>query len=504
MFGGEFLQKINYNYFGSLNFFVIYLVLTLFLCHSNAANLSESKTKLSTPKKIEKLFKSIKPNQSALTVAEEESPQLRAQLSFEHMEYMSSIPGNSNLDNNELTRLHLQSYGLKENFFSHGADLGAGSYFSKGASAYYVSELYINLKLNNNFNVGMGRQRQNFSDLDSYWKLGLWQPRYYWDPLRSEEQGLTGLHLKFEGSWQKIGIFASPYFVPTMMSNLKEDDGTKIGPDRWLAAANQQIILNDRRKRVDARINLENTNNLINNPGSAFYYQLGRDSGPFTKFNYGEKPVNSLIYQRETGFSLADDVAKVILKPELTWHQIYGVDTGWKNERSLFTISYLHDEPDKRKAAEDKVIQQLEPLSIYSVRSEFNLQNTVKRPFVVGLSYMRARGGEITDINSNGSKDDFVLFTHRLNFYDSWRFDLGAEILQFSSHRLNGKWMYQHDQIQAGSLVSTEFSVENKYGWIANLGADILGVDNESSDRQGFLSEYRSNDRIYGGLKYVF
>jgi hypothetical protein len=67
-----------------------------------------------------------------------------------------------------------------------------------------------------------------------------------------------------------------------------------------------------------------------------------------------------------------------------------------------------------------------------------------------------------------------------------------------------GKWSYAYDWDQQGSLVGAELQLQVSREWLVLAGADLLGVENENLKPNSFLNQYRANDRIFGGLTYVF
>ena len=68
------------------------------------------------------------------------------------------------------------------------------------------------------------------------------------------------------------------------------------------------------------------------------------------------------------------------------------------------------------------------------------------------------------------------------------------------------KWLY--DQEQKGSILSMLLGVQPVKAFNIQLGVDILGTDADDSTSaqagQEFLQQYQANDRVYGGMQYVF
>jgi hypothetical protein len=120
------------------------------------------------------------------------------------------------------------------------------------------------------------------------------------------------------------------------------------------------------------------------------------------------------------------------------------------------------------------------------------------------ISYLRVDGGAIQDIGSDGKPDDINLYDQRLKFTNAARIKIQGELARFFRRPLVTKFSYLYDKDQRGSMVNTEFLFYPTQEWALVMGADFLGVDDESFKPTGFLNQYRANDRVYGGMTYVF
>ncbi len=63
-------------------------------------------------------------------------------------------------------------------------------------------------------------------------------------------------------------------------------------------------------------------------------------------------------------------------------------------------------------------------------------------------------------------------------------------------------WLY--DREQKGSVLTSEFSVQALTSLNAKLGVEVLGTEDQLTEDYGFLQQFQSNDRVYGGVEYVF
>jgi hypothetical protein len=91
-----------------------------------------------------------------------------------------------------------------------------------------------------------------------------------------------------------------------------------------------------------------------------------------------------------------------------------------------------------------------------------------------------------------------------MKFTNATMFKVEGELARILRRPLVTRFRYLYDSDQRGSLTSTEFLYYPDNRWAALVGADILSVDDENYRPSSFLNQFRANDRVYGGMTYVF
>lgn len=423
---------------------------------------------------------------------------------FETMDYVTKIPESENLNRQQYfsTRLGLITTNEDETF-GYGGDLQAGK-FNYGASNYSVQELYSFYKFDNNFKVVGGRKKYDWSLLDSYWKTSFWQPNYAIDYLRPEEQGLVGVFFEYQKPEFQFVTFTTPMFIPNMGIDIREDNGALVSDSRWFRQPSDKYDFNGRIKSLTYQLSVPETRGLISKPGAGVNLGLGdKNRGWWVNQSLGYKPVNDLILKRQGYAEAAEKVVKVIVSPDVTYHSVYSVDAGYVTNNFRFLASYLEDNPKDKLPEDGWVTQRLMPIKAYSVLFENNVESEIIKNLKMQVGYLRILGGEIFDIDSQGNKDTFTLFDERLKFYNAVMIKGQGQTFSLFKKAIITKVSYLRDFNQNGSLVNTEFQVFPTKNWALLMGGDFISVDEENNSSK-FLNQYRANDRIYGGLNYVF
>ena len=67
---------------------------------------------------------------------------------------------------------------------------------------------------------------------------------------------------------------------------------------------------------------------------------------------------------------------------------------------------------------------------------------------------------------------------------------------------LKTNWLYDREQV--GSILSSELNIHLLNSLNIETGFDVIGTEDQKTENYGFLQNFQANDRVYGGLDYVF
>ncbi|MEK2645908.1 transposase [Bdellovibrio sp. BCCA] len=430
--------------------------------------------------------------------------QVYGQIRMEGMQYFTPIPESPQLSFSQLLSARLSA--LKEtSWIDMAADISGGTFFSRGQSHFVVHEAYLASHGNTPFKTFLGRKKKDWSEMDRRWQLGLWQPKFAIDTLRPEEQGLTGLFVDYNTQgWEILG-FATPVFIPSMGPDIREEGGGLVSDSRWYRAPSRNYDFNNHINTISYELDIPDMAKLVGNGGVGFMGRLGnKENGPWIVASAGYMPVNELILKRKNFKDVSEDKVDVTVSPDVGYHGIYSLDIGYAFSNLKASLSYLQDEPKEKLPEVDWSIQSLKPIKAYSAAFDFSLANIFTKTLAFQLEYLKVDGGGIKDVLSNGSPDDFTLFDQRLKFTNALSFRVEGQLASFFRRPFVTRFKYLYDYDQRGSLLNTEFLYYPSQKWAVVMGGDILGVQDESYNPSSFLNQYRANDRVYGGMTYVF
>lgn len=428
------------------------------------------------------------------------------QLRIESLQYLTELKEAPDLTNTQLLSARLSGADTFENHpnISYGVDLTAGTYFSWRHSHGYVNEAFVKTDVSEFNNFSVGRRKFSWSELDTRWQLGLWQPKFTLNPLRPEDQGLTGLFFNHRQEKQEFLLLATPIFIPTMEPEVREEGGSLVSDSRWYRAPSNKWKFNNRDTPIVYSIETPEAARLVGNPAIAAMYRVGSlTAGPRLNLAAAYKPVNDMLLKRQIDF-FTNNLTQVKASPDVTYHRLVSTDLAYSWGPYNASISYLGDEPIEKRPIDKWAMQKLKPLSIYSANFDVQLSSLVARPLTLQTSYLKVFGGEIEDIESDGSPNDFTLFDSRTKFTNAILLGLQGELARPFLRPVTSKFSYTYDYDQKGYVWGLEFQVSPFDQWSLVMGSDILGVENETDTDKRFINQFRANDRYYAGLTYVF
>ncbi len=376
-------------------------------------------------------------------------------------------------------------------------------------NSFYAAapEIYMGLgKKDASFAVA-GRMKKNLNFLDSYYNLGLYNSYFTNDFIGYKEQGLTGMHLQaYDGFWGfYLGLH--PLYLPNQEPQVREEGGNLVSTNRWAQRPPPQFQFADKNHPIEYVIRDYKISDIITNLGHTASAFIGDDSArPFVQLSYANHPVNEIPLMRDTYGSAVDFVGHVNLSPVVTYHEVHSADVNFDFLNIQTTASYMEDRVANKTAVENEALQNLAPLQVYGLFVAADVSPWVRRQLIFSIAAAEMKGGEIKDLDSMGKESIFTFSTRRTQFKAPVTLGVSTEMAFIRSKPLKTQVRWTYDRTDKGSLLSTQFGYELLTGMNLHVGADIVGVENSLPDdaSSNFLDRNQANDRVYGGLQYVF
>jgi hypothetical protein len=476
----------------------------------------------------------------APSLPDQKSQRRPYQLSFaiESFSYFSETKNLLNLRENE-TVVRGAYYDSFAKNFSAGLDLRYGAYPRNNFTFFAAPEAFLQVyTAERDLELTLGRKVMAFSELDEYFNLGLYQPYLTQDFLRFDRQGLPGLSGRWQGANWSLRAGWQMLYAPNQTPVVREVDGEIITANRWVRRPPTRYSITDGNENAITYVLEEyKASDLALNQGAHARLQLGAVAEePVLSFTYSRQPLNDIVLARELDIRASrSNKAHVFLRPQVVYTQLFSADIrydsngafkarsatdrghsfetaseGRANNWGIFA-SYIQDQPENERAPEYYTIQTLEPM--HGVGAGLDFQTTLPpRAWLAGfvdevaadIGWAQFSGGEIRDLKADGSTDPITLSQQRLQFMQPWRMGFKSVSHLSAGSALESHWRFTYDERQKGSIFSMRWAYVRQSGLQLDLGADVLGKVEETLEDGLFIDQFKSNDRVFGGMSYVF
>ncbi|MCB0412794.1 MAG: hypothetical protein KDD50_00570, partial [Bdellovibrionales bacterium] len=358
------------------------------------------------------------------------------------------------------------------------------------------------------FRWGMGRRKITWSQLDSDWGLGVWQPVLAYNYLRPIEQGTLGLFFDFDKKDHKFQFSISPYTIPSQTAKISEQDGFVQSSNRWFVDPISDLGLNGVKTNIKYSLEFPSFMEIISHPSVATsYYTTFQSSHWWFRASLAYKPMNHLhlyVKQPTLKSSLTDSYIDVEVVPAVLYHSLATIESGFINENLEGYISLSVDQPENTPLEDVWLEMPTNKTYILGSKGRFRLSNLGWSRSFVSLAAFKIIDETGNDQGLVTPKDDS--FSDIEITFDRYKFrdavSLGIEI---GSEKYLG--LYGDIKMLKSFSAQGEALIANiKYSWTqqwqAFLELDVIGHD--SYEGQSFFNKYRTNDSVSGGVKYVF
>lgn len=455
-------------------------------------------------------------NTSTTTVTEEStaspSPEKQGYIGTRSLFYI-----NNNIVNSEARAVHYWEGRVHQDAHNNDKSLGLdveGQFTNSqgGLNSFSINELYWNSNSSaENTSFAIGRRNSQWSFLDRHWKLGAYEPVYKVDPLNPSSQGLTGLFLGFKGENWNLEFFGTPVFIPDQGAPVETANGRFVKKDPWVFYPPSEVSLNGVLTPVSYEIDKPSIQDVVDNQGYGVNAQVGQmdQEGLSGRAAWVYKPMNQLLlglkgYEtlRQTEISPAESEKNTVdiqLHPEVGYHQISSMDLAYRWNSLLVTLGVVDDRPMKKEFASQWTYQNYLPSQLIGGGLEYSTEVGLR----MGAHYLTRHGG---GSQTEGPEKDLVgsYIPERYSFAELVQGELGFQ------KRLNSRWGYEgsgewRKELREGSeLYSLKGALLVGSAWKAYLGFDFMKSENKNPQTKDFIEANLANDRVYGGVHYVF
>ena len=351
-----------------------------------------------------------------------------------------------------------------------------------------------------------GRKLHTWSELDSLWKLGLWQPLVRTDAANPVEQGLIGAFYELKNKNFKAALMASPLFLPDQQPDYDEESGQIVSANRWFRPPVSRLEIENNTSRVNYEVSEPDFSNIIDNTTVAGLLRIGQDAGGvFLLASASDKPMNQfhLTIDPAKGLGILDSTINVTIYPVVVRHQLYTFETGYKWSDGQVVLSTTTENIEDPRLPEEweqtELIDSRYSGAIYSQDlSHWGLNRSS-----LGLSYV-VREKRTEGDSSTAIEGDIDASTSRFNFEKLVGAQFKFNLIRKYKRELDTSFKYVYSIEDQGEWIQAGLQLREDRNWIWSLALDVFGVPENTPTKSSFISMFRGNDRISGSLTYVF
>jgi hypothetical protein len=360
------------------------------------------------------------------------------------------------------------------------------SFTGEAANAYVATSPAL---LAGEHQLTLGRRDYDWSLTDEQWRLGLWSPRFTWDPYVPQQIGRTGLFYSWSrGPWRALA-FGSGIHVPERGVPLREDGGrlTSDSPD-WIPLY-EQLALPDQNLDIHYSIRMPPMRELLLHASAAAQLRYQGGHGTWLSLGCSTGPVGAADLTAQASLVAATGEIEVQLRPRVLRHDVATVESGWRGERGSVWVSGSREIPRQARNETGWTSAPAGPAWIAAAGGRADVGSGVAVS-VAGLGIFEEAG------RADGSSVTELPLPTRYPLRKAAR--LGADWRGPGS--LQAAVTGTRDLEHASLLASARLGFGLARGWKMELGADLIFA----GSGQGFIGEHRGGDRFLTGVRYGF
>ena len=362
-----------------------------------------------------------------------------------------------------------------------------------------ISEFYFQTKTSETEKLFIGRKLMTWSELDSRWNLGLWQPLFQWNPLNPEAQGMSGIFWQAERIGYAISIFASPIYIPNQGPTFEIVNGQFVPGNPWFRRPPESVRIFSESTRVDYNFEKPNESHVVIQTSYGARMQIGSADATLLRLSYMYKPSNELALGYAGILNTGTLRGVVDLKPVVFFHALTGIDLthSWNGLR--IGISGVLDRPQKDIEFEERWTHpQMSDAYLISPYIEYG------RPdFLVSLQSLNVYGGEVRDVGDMASADRAPL-TMIYPYQQAIKMTLKNRIQFRAMQQITSQVSYTASQKNDFDYVQWGLNYRLSSLWSVFSELDLLKAGDTTMANQNEIAQFKNDDRFMIGAAYVF
>lgn len=382
-------------------------------------------------------------------------------------------------------------------------DLGAGGLAGKRVENYViVPQAYITFNPSERFEYSFGRMIKNFSQLDTYWMMGDFQPLFRWDAARPEMQGLAGAFATYKVTPHvHLDLFGSFLFLPTQGPSFSIVDGKLTSGNPWFSRPVDILALSGTAFDLNYTVNTPDIADIVFRPavGASLFLESEGES-LWMRTGYFLKQRNELVTPFDGVLLLPPtNSGDIKVSPQVAQHKVATFDIGYKGSRWGLTLSGLYEND-----VEFDIKSQYYPDYSDQYKVGLNTFLQISSFHSVEFGALKTFKNKVSPQGPGVSQLD--VFSFRNQYDDAVDFRLTSVFFPREQGFLfKSKARVAYDYQAETTLISWELIYSPLEALNVFARMDIFGGERPSNEPyNNLLVNYLDKDRFQAGVKYVF
>lgn len=359
-----------------------------------------------------------------------------------------------------------------------------------------VTEFYFQNTQNPSESFYFGRKKMLWSELDSRWNLGLWQPVFKWNPLAPEEQGLSGIFWQVDRPQYTFVLFASPLYIPNQGPSFEIQDGGFTRGNPWFHQPPQSVRIWNEATAMQYRFDQPNETQIVlqNSYGSKVSFGEAQNLRAQLSYLYG--PDNALALGYKGSLDLATLKGNVELKPQVFYHSLAGADVTYKINHWKLGLSAILDRPGKDKIFDSEWSQPtFEDAILVSPFIEWGDAH-----WAVNLMRLDVFGGAVKEVGENLANTPL---TNLYPFQQASQISVMSQFNMGHGQRLFAKMSYMLSEKNDFELIRVNSRYRLSGLWSLFGEMQLLRAGPVTKDNVNDIAQFANNDRLMLGVAYA-
>lgn len=363
----------------------------------------------------------------------------------------------------------------------------------------------------------VGRKKHDWSELDEYWNLGIWQPLARWDAANPIQQGLIGLFLTTGNQSINATFMASGLFIPDQQPNAEVKNGKIISSNRWFRAPVDSALLHRNVTDIYYDLQKPSVSEVVNQESYLVSLWMGQPKqGAFFRISGASKPQNQfhLVIDDSgaTNISLppAGNVngatvypTTEVVYPMVVRQKTLAIETGYRVDGAKILFSYNLENFERPEVPVNWLQTELIDSRYYGLVYDQSLKSIGLNRSSIIMSYVEK------DLVAETAKSTFVqgniqATSQKFQFEKMASFEYRYNMASSAFKKWMARLKYTYSIADRGEWLMAGLSWQIDRNWSIGCSGDVFGVPEGTLESTSFISKYRGNDRLTGNLSYVF